>query len=995
MINTKLEFTEVVNFLDRDGDGQIAYLELIPHLKRKPRDSSYTGNRVIGSDDDDSAAGKPESKRFPRVDEDIRRIKMKRELQDQRKRLNEERRKLKSARVRDKLRKKFGHIQKRERDDQSLSERIVKTGRAHTKYLREQRAQRLFKEAETAFSEWREPLKHVFLQFTEVSEGYSQNDTTSRVFERQRDQLTSMQENEWLLFLREFDIVPCMLSMEKAKQIFHSINASRDAHDSLTFTMFETALVKLIQTEISIVKVIDNFPDRVTAFMCYLRLLAMRTERELTLFPELGGYLETRSHRMGSNRLWEGKGAPMVDVVYRVPKLIQKHLKRSIVDVLEIVDDLLGALLGTPGHFLPPQQQSRPKHAKMDKSYGVAVVDNVLQAQQAEDSFFHAPLARQQAKEMVVALRRSKQSELQSRIVVENKILRQCMQMAETKEIAAARKNVKVLHLIPKKALREPDEKTKKTINRLYTVKKEKATEAQKKMRTRKKATFGSQSQRFGPFQSGNSKIAHLPEANIYNKGVLLELDEEKAFPGKAKQSSPKSFGYSALANVPLKVMGIGRFMVNMIGTIADACTDGKAKNALQKLYKMPKRGVPEDITFYENPKNQKNANGNKLVHLHFLEKKLKQKVTSSDKETSKYSLRKRQEERAYKELMEKKERIRLARKKQLEADLKIQREEKKKNDEAILKEKKKKEKQERLRAKKKAEDKKKYFEDKKAKIEEWKTQQANERKGLSDKEFRRQQLEKRKREADFEAMKSRRDHLEKDRFERILQEAEEYGIPLQETNYETYTKNIHNLDVVEKKIREAKTLVEQKKRNAEENAKYQADRRKTIEVMNAREEYEKKTIAELEAKLQSADMDLSDYVGEMMKVRLGIGGPSGGDHRAMKVSDFFGKIDEDSSGSLTKQELKESFEKLKIQLSDEQFESFYSAFDPNGDGKIDYMEFLAQMRTHVHGSEGIVKRESHIDRKKSKKGKKTSNDSRDGKKDEARDAEKSREKSS
>ena len=52
-------------------------------------------------------------------------------------------------------------------------------------------------------------------------------------------------------------------------------------------------------------------------------------------------------------------------------------------------------------------------------------------------------------------------------------------------------------------------------------------------------------------------------------------------------------------------------------------------------------------------------------------------------------------------------------------------------------------------------------------------------------------------------------------------------------------------------------------------------------------------------------------------------------------------------------------------------------------------------MRTHVHGSEGIVKRESHIDRKKSKKGKKTSNDSRDGKKDEARDAEKSREKSS
>merc|ERR1711907_441861 len=150
------------------------------------------------------------------------------------------------------------------------------------------------------------------------------------------------------------------------------------------------------------------------------------------------------------------------------------------------------------------------------------------------------------------------------------------------------------------------------------------------------------------------------------NNGVLIELSEEKKSQGVAKKKkTPKSFGYSALANVPLKVMGIGRFMVDTIGTIADACTTGRARSVLEKLYKMPKEGPPSDITFYENSKNKRNPGQNKIVHLYLLEKNLKAKESSSDKGKAKYALRKRQEERAYKELMEKKERIRLARKKQ------------------------------------------------------------------------------------------------------------------------------------------------------------------------------------------------------------------------------------------------------------------------------------------------------------------------------------------
>merc|ERR1711981_975394 len=93
-----------------------------------------------------------------------------------------------------------------------------------------------------------------------------------------------------------------------------------------------------------------------------------------------------------------------------------------------------------------------------------------------------------------------------------------------------------------------------------------------------------------------------------------------------------------------------------------------------------------------------------------------------------------------------------------------------------------------------------------------------------------------------------------------------------------------------------------------------------------------------------------------------------GGDHKAMKVSDLFSKMDGDDSGSLQKDEMKESFAKMMIVLSDEQSEEFFRTFDPNGDGEIDYKEFLVQMRSYIHGEDGIVKRASHVARNSKKK---------------------------
>ena len=87
-------------------------------------------------------------------------------------------------------------------------------------------------------------------------------------------------------------------------------------------------------------------------------------------------------------------------------------------------------------------------------------------------------------------------------------------------------------------------------------------------------------------------------------------------------------------------------------------------------------------------------------------------------------------------------------------------------------------------------------------------------------------------------------------------------------------------------------------------------------------------------------------------------------------MHDLFGKMDDDTSGSISKEEMKNAFKEMKINLDDPLFDEFFSDFDPNGDGSLDYEEFLTQMRTHIHGGQGVVKRTSTM--KKEKKAQKT-----------------------
>ena len=103
--------------------------------------------------------------------------------------------------------------------------------------------------------------------------------------------------------------------------------------------------------------------------------------------------------------------------------------------------------------------------------------------------------------------------------------------MANKASVLGASQGKKILHLKPKKELREPDAKTKKTIERLYEPKEEKVSEVNKLLRKQKTFKYGgtkafsTQSVRFGPVRSGNTKLLDTRSAQMYNRGYALHTE--------------------------------------------------------------------------------------------------------------------------------------------------------------------------------------------------------------------------------------------------------------------------------------------------------------------------------------------------------------------------------------------------------------------------------------------------------------------------------------
>ena len=307
----------------------------------------------------------------------------------------------------------------------------------------------------------------------------------------------------------------------------------------------------------------------------------------------------------------------------------------------------------------------------------------------------------------------------------------------------------------------------------------------------------------------------------------------------------------------------------------------------------------------------------------------------------------------------------RKAREKQLKTELSIKRKEKEEAKAKAEAEKKEKMRLREERRKKKKQEKKEYFEENKRKINEWKKLKKSEKEQEDSDRKAKEKTERLVRNRDFAEAQKRRDHLNNERVEQIKADAKKYGIAFETENLETYGVTIKNVDQVEREIKAKKKLEQEKLARQESSKKYNENRKKVQQQMKEREEYEKRTTRSLEDRLENMNLTATEFVIEMLKVRLGIGGPERTDHRAMRLHDLFGRIDDDTSGSISKEEMQKAFQDMKINLDEAQLNEFFTEFDPNGDGSLDYEEFLSQMRTHIHGGQGVVKRTSTSKKKK------------------------------
>ena len=61
----------------------------------------------------------------------------------------------------------------------------------------------------------------------------------------------------------------------------------------------------------------------------------------------------------------------------------------------------------------------------------------------------------------------------------------------------------------------------------------------------------------------------------------------------------------------------------------------------------------------------------------------------------------------------------------------------------------------------------------------------------------------------------------------------------------------------------------------------------------------------------------------------------------ARRIKETFADIDDDNSGALSKREVGRALEVLRVEVSARELDLLFSRFDENGDGQINYTEFL------------------------------------------------------
>ncbi len=79
----------------------------------------------------------------------------------------------------------------------------------------------------------------------------------------------------------------------------------------------------------------------------------------------------------------------------------------------------------------------------------------------------------------------------------------------------------------------------------------------------------------------------------------------------------------------------------------------------------------------------------------------------------------------------------------------------------------------------------------------------------------------------------------------------------------------------------------------------------------------------------------------------------------ARRIKDTFSDIDTDRSGSINKRELGKAFYVLKVDVNAREIDTLFEQFDRDGNGTLDYNEFLRLIGFQPSESRGVSERKS------------------------------------
>ncbi len=489
------------------------------------------------------------------VQEDIARIREARLAKEKQKALAEERRRLRSAKIRKSMRRKFAHIKAVERPNSPLKPGEIRITRRVHKENREVTRKETYETASRLVQKWDVPLHAVFDEFTGKSKGFVRMLTRNEDMDDLSLDWTTMQSNEFLWCLRDLGVIPTMVAKQEAQHRFHCICSGEECSaDTVDYELFRACILTLTRLRGVMCQELVTDEERVDAFCSWLRQRGCRVETMYALFNpdnqnvQLG--VKAYPTRIRGVEEWEDGSCPEYDYCYLTrPQLrADNMIGAAISDVLEIIDDLLGSIFGWAGRFmcLTKCVDKRPMHARLSEKSANAIIDATLEELQLPTDRADVDWRE------ILAMHVRRTLNMQGRLCPRNSTFDLIMERADARQVKAAEKGK--AFVVEKKLVPIIPQATQMAIKRLY-----KPAEPPATVRMAVKVGFGSGLTTIPP--SDESRGVYIPPKPMYR------------------------FGQSTLDRLHVRYVMPARAIIGALSDIIDYIISGKARKVLGVIY--------------------------------------------------------------------------------------------------------------------------------------------------------------------------------------------------------------------------------------------------------------------------------------------------------------------------------------------------------------------------------------------------------------------------